>query len=304
VALTVFSGDPDIYASFDTSRPTAANHSFASAGSGDEVLRISHLSPHFCAAAPCTLYIGVLGYTNASFSLLASLRDEQPLRLVDGQPQSDALEAGAWRYFEYRLANASEGFSVAVRPSYGDPDVFVSNTGAVPTQAEHGWAGYAYGADVVRVGANTSVAGMGAVFCAGCTYHIGVHCASATEYSITAARLGGVTLLQGGVPSEGEVFGGGYARFRFLVADMNAGVHVRLEAARGGMLPQLFASFGAAPDRNSATFYAAVAPAPHPPRTRPAPTRTHPAPALHPPCTHTASTLHPRGESLRGCVVG
>lgn len=304
MALTVFSGDPDIYASFDTSRPTAANHSFASAGSGDEVLRISHLSPHFCAAAPCTLYIGVLGYTNASFSLLASLRDEQPLRLVDGQPQSDALEAGAWRYFEYRLANASEGFYVAVRPSYGDPDVFVSNTGAVPTQAEHGWAGYAYGADVVRVGANTSVAGMGAVFCAGCTYHIGVHCASATEYSVTAARLGGVTLLQGGVPSEGEVFGGGYARFRFLVADMNAGVHVRLEAARGGMLPQLFASFGAAPDRNSATFYAAVAPAPHPPRTRPAPTRTHPAPALHPPCTHTASTLHPSGESLRGCVVG
>ena len=278
MALTVFSGDPDIYAAFDTSRPTAANHSFASAGSGDEVLRVSHLSPHFCAAVPCTLYIGVLGYTNASFSLLASLQDETLLRLVDGQAQSDALEAGAWRYFEYRLANASEGFYVAVRPSYGDPDVFVSNTGAAPTQAVHGWAGYAYGADVVRVGANTSVAGMGAVFCAGCTYTIGVYSASGTEYSITAARLGGVTLLQAGVPSEGEVFGGGYARFRFPVADMNAGVHVRLEAPRSGFLPQLFASFGAAPDRDSATFYAAVAPALHPPRTRPAPTCTQPAP--------------------------
>ena len=36
---------------------------------------------------PCTLYVGVLGYTNASFSLLASLQDETPLRLVDGQAQ-------------------------------------------------------------------------------------------------------------------------------------------------------------------------------------------------------------------------
>ena len=59
---------------------------------------------------PCTLYIGVHGYTNASFSLLASLQDKTLLRLVDGQAQSDALEAGAWHYFEYHLANASEGF--------------------------------------------------------------------------------------------------------------------------------------------------------------------------------------------------
>ena len=92
VALTVFSGDPDLYASFTTARPTAANHSFASAGGGDEVVRISHLDPHYCAALPCTLYIGVLGYTNATFSVLASLRDDHVLRLVDGQAQSDALE--------------------------------------------------------------------------------------------------------------------------------------------------------------------------------------------------------------------
>ena len=92
MALTVFSGDPDLYASFTTARPTAANHSFASAGGGDEVVRISHLDPHYCAALPCTLYIGVLGYTNATFSVLASLHDDHVLRLVDGQAQSDALE--------------------------------------------------------------------------------------------------------------------------------------------------------------------------------------------------------------------
>ena len=57
--------------------------------------------------------------------------------------------------------------------------------------------------------------------------------------------------------SEGQVYGGSYTRFKYYVADLNAGVHIRLEAGRGA-LPLLFASFGAAPRRGSATFYATV----------------------------------------------
>ena len=57
--------------------------------------------------------------------------------------------------------------------------------------------------------------------------------------------------------SEGQVYGGSYTRFKYYVADLNAGVHIRLEASRGA-LPLLFASFGAAPERSSATFYATV----------------------------------------------
>ena len=50
------------------------------------------------------------------------------------------------------------------------------------------------------------------------------------------------------------------------MADLNAGVHIRVEASRGGFLPQLFASFSAAPERNghTATFYATVAATRHP----------------------------------------
>ena len=125
MALTVFSGDPDIYASFDTSRPTAANHSFASAGSGDEVLRISHLSPHFCAAAPCTLYIGVLGYTNASFSLLATQRRAPITRLVAGQPQHAHLDATEWAYYRLTLPADATGFRISLPATSGDPDFFV-----------------------------------------------------------------------------------------------------------------------------------------------------------------------------------
>ena len=57
--------------------------------------------------------------------------------------------------------------------------------------------------------------------------------------------------------SEGQVYGGSYTRFKYYVADRNAGVHIRLEAGRGA-LPLLLASFGAAPERSSATFYATV----------------------------------------------
>ena len=145
VALTVFSGDPDLYCSFEVSRPTQANHSYASTGSGDEVVRISHLDPRmrpFCLSLPCTLYIGVLGYTNATFSVLASLRDDRVLRLLDGQAQSDVLEAGSWRYFRYSLANGSEGFRVSAQPSYGDPDIYLTNTGDTPSETTYGWYGH------------------------------------------------------------------------------------------------------------------------------------------------------------------
>ena len=62
----------------------------------------------------------------------------------------------------------------------------------------------------------------GFAFCAGCNYIIGVHGWQATEYTITAAHIGGTVLLQDGVTAESEVLRGEYTRFKFFVADMRA----------------------------------------------------------------------------------
>ena len=71
-------------------------------------LSIQRLDDRFCPGAaadaagtspPCTLYVGVLGYTNASFSLLAMQRRAPVARLVAGQPQHAHLDVTEWAYY-------------------------------------------------------------------------------------------------------------------------------------------------------------------------------------------------------------
>ena len=96
--------------------------------------------PH---ALPCTLYIGVLGYANATYSIMASIHDDRVLRLIDGQAQTGLLEQDEWKYYRYALANGTTGFRVSVQPNYGDPDVFIASGGVTPTSLHYGWAGTA-----------------------------------------------------------------------------------------------------------------------------------------------------------------
>ena len=60
------------YASFDYPTPDAEHHNFSSmrAGLSTDVLRFS--SAQLCTRRPCSLYLGVFGYQNASFSLVAT----------------------------------------------------------------------------------------------------------------------------------------------------------------------------------------------------------------------------------------
>ena len=68
IALSAYSGDPDLYVSTSVHRPNATANDYASAShllSGSEVLRIPHDEPHLAACTaqpgPCVLYISVYG---------------------------------------------------------------------------------------------------------------------------------------------------------------------------------------------------------------------------------------------------
>ncbi len=59
---------------------------------GDDVLRITYEDPHFCY--DCTILVGVYGYVNATYTLLATEAEAAVIRLALNHPQIATLSAG------------------------------------------------------------------------------------------------------------------------------------------------------------------------------------------------------------------
>ena len=222
LSLTSSVGDADLFASFTAHAPSFENHTYRSANAGGDVLRIPPSDAAFCAALPCTLYVGVLGWgQDTTFTLLARQDIAAPSRLYDGVPQR-VVEAAAetWRYFEFSPREDVAGFTVAVTPSVGDPDLYVSSDGALPSRTHFGWHADAVGEDALTVDAHDA----GWCAAASCTYLVGVHAAQgAAAYAITAAVASSIEILEEGVRHEAAI---GPAEAR----------HYRLYVPGGGVL--------------------------------------------------------------------
>jgi hypothetical protein len=129
-ALTPISGDPDMYiATFPN--PTMYNRSWQSAGTGRDVIEVYPIDPNYCAA-PCSYFISVTGFlTNASFSIVAQVRENAITQLSDGEQTSATLPQGSTlQYILYLLP--------------GTPTVIV--------RASAAFGGCGCGCDVVCVG--------------------------------------------------------------------------------------------------------------------------------------------------------
>lgn len=141
VVLTSLSGDADLFASFLNRHPSnlADGHQWFSSSTGNvDRLVISKHDDHYPTALPATLHIAVRGYSAASFTLVASQREDSSsvtvTRLVAGLPQSGALASGDESFYRYTLGNTTEplGVSFAITShGTGDPDIYVSTSSDV-----------------------------------------------------------------------------------------------------------------------------------------------------------------------------
>ena len=157
VAVTMTSGDVDLYVSFK-SNPTADDHQFKAAGrngcatvecgntirSGDAI-HISQLPDNCGGRSPCLAYIGVYGAEASVFSALvttASRTEESAVQLLDGTPSAGSIaRAGDFKYYTYQVPPAATSVALSVQPvkqpgqaSQPDPDLYVKWTGdANPT---------------------------------------------------------------------------------------------------------------------------------------------------------------------------
>jgi hypothetical protein len=236
VTVTPLSGDPDVYVSSNSSnvRPTSAQYNKAGVGSGVETVLFQWSAadlPECLANVPrpgdpydpnkfgsCAVFIGVYGWTNASFTVVADLvgaNGTSLTELVDGQPQGVAsLAGGTWAYFYARVSlPATQTYSVYVRSRSGDPDLYVATDGlGPPTQQRFQYSSTsASGDEFVNVAPGTRG------YNSSTTLYVGVFAfgAAAAAFDVTFASASAVVALAPGVAASGLVAAGQYAYYSF-----------------------------------------------------------------------------------------
>lgn len=127
ISLTPYSGDPDCYASTSVQRPSPTNHDpgKSSMRNSRDVIRYYDTDgDSWCSAYPCSFYIAVTAYrSNATYGIMAHLRANNSITLVDGQSQYQYVQESEDLQFSYTIPPLSNIMEVIVTPIYGDPDL-------------------------------------------------------------------------------------------------------------------------------------------------------------------------------------
>jgi len=208
-----------------------------------------------------------------------------PSRLFDGVPQRVVEEAaGTWRYFTFSLGENATAFTVSGTPTLGDPDIYITSDGVLPSRTHFGWHADAVGEDAVTVDAHDAgwcascsdrhddeAAGHEAQGrrpprdprgdCSSCDYIIGVHAAQgAAAYTVTAATATSVVILENGVPHAGSTAAGGAEYYRlYLPAGGATGLRVTLTALSGEVAMYMAASSNTRPNATEHVWSSAPA---------------------------------------------
>jgi len=226
--LTPLTGDPDLYVSTkDFPNNTAATYQWSSESLGGDAVSIEN-------ATQTTYFISVFANSkNASFTMTAFVvdyKENSTVLLIDGIPQQDVLVEGHMKYYHVVLGASHNDLEVSVSAFVGDPDVYVSFGGELPTRDNSGWKSTKYGKDVLTI--DSPVAGQ---------YVIGVYASSTCSYSIIASTTDALETLQDGVSVLKTLKADEFEYFQFVVdrSDMDLSVSV---TPLGNGDPDLFIS--------------------------------------------------------------
>ena len=150
----------------------------------------------------CELYIGLTGYTNTSYSVLAYMDEgfKHPTTLFDGQAQSGAVKKGDYTYYSFQISLPDNELATAVSftmtpTSEGDADMFLvlRPDGGQPgrNNADYKTSNGAGQVDEIRITPNSKY------FCLHCTAYIAVFGFSSGSFSIVATTDNMIGLVNG-----------------------------------------------------------------------------------------------------------
>lgn len=207
VIVTSFSADADLYVG-TTPGAGPENHVWNSTLSTTDTVILGIADVHDLLA----LYIGVHGYTNASFTVLAFASNSH-INLTDGMPQIAYGLFSRYTYFSFSLQGAQD-FTITVTPLSGDPDLYVSTSIPFPSMdaGQYTWVSKNFGFDMIDILTTDPD------FVADATYYIAVHSFAETMFAITVSTWNSTTIIVERVPISEDVLSGSYVYFKFLLS--------------------------------------------------------------------------------------
>lgn len=207
LVVTSFSGDADLYVSL-TPGAGPGNHVWNSslATTDSVILGVDDIE------GVGALYIGVHGYSNASYTVLAFASNSH-VNLTDGMPQIAQGRLNSYTYFSFPLIGA-QNFSITVTPISGDPDLYVSTSIPFPSAdpGQYTWVAKEFGFDMIDILTTDPD------FVENTIYYIAVHSFAETMFALTVSTWNTTTTIVERVPISEDVVTEGYMYFKFLLS--------------------------------------------------------------------------------------
>eukprot|EP00741_Cyanophora_paradoxa_P023646 tig00021608_g22840.t1 len=144
-------GDPNVYISTSTEKPTVSDATWRSESAGDDLLVIPTSDPHF---KPGYFYFGIIGYgaRETAFEITCSTArgHGQLVALHPGVPVSGQVLQGQYKYYRVRAVDVVF-LKVSLEVRSGDADLFISNRTEYPTAEEYSWNSGETGSDSIVI---------------------------------------------------------------------------------------------------------------------------------------------------------
>lgn len=247
IVVTPNFGDPDLYVSWNPlyPRPNSVNHTAQATSQYNDSVYIQASQLSGCLAGlpdvPCQIYVGVYGYTNASYSILAKKMCGFgcPTYLLNGVPQVASIQRGEYAYFAaFVNLPSNTPYSFTVTPTYGDPDVYVTTDRSQPSQTHFNYSSSSIGMDSITITPDS------AGYCTYCTLMVGVFAFQASQFSIMFASGASPVPLRDGAPEYGTIAAGTYRYYRVSVDTGATQVTVSLSVLSGSPQTYIIAAQG------------------------------------------------------------
>jgi hypothetical protein len=139
LAITVVAvkGDPDIYASFKTYRPSKEYNTWKSEQAGTDTITISPTDINYQMGR---LFIGVFGFSNATYTF--NLTIGRSNEIVNGQAVAGFVNAFEYSYYNFKIERTVNNQSIAVGNTYngfGQVSLYASSSNSRPSISLYDW---------------------------------------------------------------------------------------------------------------------------------------------------------------------
>lgn len=232
IHLTPYSGDGDLYVSTVLHRPNRTHYTWYSAAFGDDNIVIDpEIDSRACKG--CIYYIAVYGFRPTTYSL--NVRTVSTVgRLLDGIPVTD--EIGYFSYLRYTFKNTygiGRSFRVLLTAISGNPAVFVTLDGSVPSLLHHDYSASTWISSSLSISILTSDERYSPCLDADCDIRVAVYGVTSCNYILTLTSSLSSTMLQLNVPLSIEVAANSYDYFTVILSDISATLRLSITEYTG-----------------------------------------------------------------------